>query len=247
MPPVILITGALAGIGRATAIAFARDGASVVLSGRQDEISTELARELDATGAEYVFVKADVRNEKDITILIQQCVERFGHLDVAVNNAGVEGQPGPLTSQTPTTYMQTFETNVLGVLLSMKHELIVMQSQGYGSIINLSSTMGSRGAAGAAIYAASKHAVEGLTKSAAIEAAEYGVRVNAVAPGPIGTDLLSRFTGGKENISKLIPRIPMRRIGAPDDIAQMILFLASKKASYITGQIFGVDGGKMAM
>src|SRR5258708_26356945 len=166
---VVLITGALTGIGRATALAFAREGASIVVSGRHDAAGQALATELRALGAEAEFVRADVRNDDDVRVLVDNTVARFGRLDVAVNNAGTEGQPGPVIAQTMGSYAVTFDTNVLGTLLSMKHELRVMQPQGSGSIVNLSSTMGSRGAPGASLYTASKHAVEGLTKSAALE------------------------------------------------------------------------------
>src|SRR6266851_4109188 len=191
--PVVLITGALTGIGRATALAFAREGARVVISGRSDEGGQKLVAELQKLGAEAEFLRSDVRHDDEVRDLVDKTVARFGRLDVAVNCAGTEGKPGPLTEQTPETYAATFDTNVLGTLLSMKHELRAMLAQGSGSIVNVSSTYGHTGAAGASVYAASKHAVEGLTKSAALEAAASGVRVNAVAPGPIDTGLLTRF------------------------------------------------------
>ena len=244
--PVVLITGALTGIGRATALAFAKDGASVVVSGRHENAGQALAAELRNLGAEAEFVQADVRHEDDVRSLVDQTVKRFGRLDVAVNNAGTEGRPGPVTEQTAETYAATFETNVLGTMLSMKHELRVMQPQGNGSIINLSSTMGQRGAPGASLYTASKHAVEGLTKSAALEGAAFGVRVNAVAPGPIDTDMLNRFTGNADRKTGLIAGVPLKRAGKPDEIAQAITYLASDKASFVTGQILGVNGGKTA-
>jgi len=244
--PVVLITGALTGIGRATALAFAKDGASVVVSGRRQDAGQALAAELRNLGAEAEFVQADVRHEDDVRSLVDQTVRRFGRLDVAVNNAGTEGRPGPVTEQTAQTYAATFETNVLGTLLSMKHELRVMQPQGNGSIINLSSTMGQRGAPGASLYTASKHAVEGLTKAAALEGAAFGVRVNAVAPGPIDTELLNRFTGNAERKAGLIAGVPLKRAGKPDEVAQAITYLASDKASFVTGQILGVNGGKTA-
>ncbi len=244
--PVVLITGALTGIGRATALAFAKDGASVVVSGRHENAGQALAAELRNLGAEAEFVQADVRHEDDVRSLVNQTVKRFGRLDVAVNNAGTEGRPGPVTEQTAETYAATFETNVLGTMLSMKHELRVMQPQGNGSIINLSSTMGQRGALGASLYTASKHAVEGLTKSAALEGAAFGVRVNAVAPGPIDTDMLNRFTGNADRKAGLIAGVPLKRAGKPDEIAQAITYLASDKASFVTGQILGVNGGKTA-
>ena len=244
--PVVLITGALAGIGRATALAFARQGARLVVSGRNADAGATLLHELAALGAEAEFVLADVRHEADVQRLVDRAVARFGRLDVAVNNAGTEGQPGPLTEQTAETYAATFDTNVLGTLLSLKHELRVMLAQGSGSIVNLSSTMGHRGNANAGLYVASKHAVEGLTRTAALEGAAAGVRVNAVAPGPVDTDMLTRFAGSDERKSGLVAGVPMKRLGQPDDIAQAIVFLASDRAGFLTGQVIDVNGGKTA-
>src|SRR5271168_4794011 len=189
MSPVVLITGALTGIGRATAFAFAQEGARVVVSGRRDDAGEALATELRATGAEVEFIRADVRHENDVQNLVDKTVARFGRLDVAVNNAGTEGKPGPVTEQTTESYAATFDTNVLGVLLSMKHELRVMLAQGSGSIVNISSAYGSVGASAASVYVGSKHAVEGITKSAALEVAGTGVRVNVVAPGTTDTGI----------------------------------------------------------
>lgn len=243
---VVLITGGLTGIGRAAALAFAREGAIVAVAGRREEAGAELARELRGLGPDAKFIKADVRKDDDIRRMVDEVVARFGRLDVAVNNAGTEGVPGPLTEQTPESYAATFDTNVLGVMLCMKHELRVMQAQGFGNIINLSSTMGSRGAANASLYVASKHAVEGLTKSGALEAAAFGVRVNAVAPGPVETAMLDRFTGAPERKAGLLASIPLRRAGKPDELADAITFLASDKATFITGQIISVNGGRTA-
>jgi NAD(P)-dependent dehydrogenase (short-subunit alcohol dehydrogenase family) len=243
---VVLITGALTGIGRATALAFANEGARIVVSGRRDDAGEALATELRALGSEVEFVRADVRRENDVRDLVDKTVARFGRLDVAVNNAGTEGKLGPVTEQTADDYAATFDTNVLGVLLSMKHELRVMQAQGSGSIVNLSSTMGHRGAAGASLYTASKHAVEGLTKSAALEAAAFGVRVNAVAPGPIETAMLGRFTGNADRKAGVVAGVPLKRAGRPEEIADAIVFAASGKASFISGQIIAVNGGKTA-
>src|SRR2546429_3057975 len=181
---VVLITGGLTGIGRAAAIAFARKGAKVVVSGRRDEAGKLLAKELRAFGSEAEFINADVRKENDVRALVDQTVARFGRLDVAVNNAGTEGRGGPITDQTAESYAATFDTNVLGVILSMKHEVRVMQAKGRGSIINISSTYGHEGAAGGPIFSRSKHALEGITQSVAREIAKTGIPVEGVAPGP---------------------------------------------------------------
>jgi NAD(P)-dependent dehydrogenase (short-subunit alcohol dehydrogenase family) len=244
--PVVLITGALSGIGRATALAFANEGARVVISGRREEEGTKLLAELRQLGAEGEFVRSDVRHEEDVRNLVNKTVERFGRLDVAVNNAGTEGVLGPVTEQTAESYAATFDTNVLGTLLSMKHELRVMLAQGSGSIVNVSSTFGRTGGAGAPMYAASKHAVEGLTKSAALEVAGTGVRVNVVAPGPIETPMLDRFTGTDERKALAVSRVPLKRFGRPEEIAQTIVFISSDKASFITGASYAVDGGRTA-
>ena len=244
--PVVLITGALTGIGRATALGFAQEGAHLVVSGRREEEGEKLVAELRKLGAEAEFVRSDVRHEAEIRSLVDKTVARFGRLDVAVNNAGTEGTPGPVTAQTAETYAATFDTNVLGTLLSMKHELRVMLAQGSGSIVNVSSTYGHTGAAGASVYAASKHAVEGLTKSAALEVAGTGVRVNVVAPGPIETGMLTRFTGTDERKADLASRVPLKRVGRPEEIAQTIAFISSDRASFITGASYLVDGGKTA-
>jgi NAD(P)-dependent dehydrogenase (short-subunit alcohol dehydrogenase family) len=244
--PVVLITGALTGIGRATALAFARDGARLVVSGRHDDEGQKLVAELGRLGAEAEFLRSDVRHEDDVRSLIDETVARFGRLDVAINNAGTEGKPGPVTEQSAESYAAVFDTNVLGTLLSIKHELRVMLAQGHGSIINVSSTYGREGAPGASVYVASKHAVEGLTKAAALEAAGSGVRVNVIAPGPIETGMLNRFTGTDERKAGLVAGVPLKRVGRPEEIAQTIVFVASDKASYITGASIAVDGGKLA-
>ena len=244
--PVVLVTGALTGIGRATALAFARESARIVISGRRDDEGQKLAVELQKLGGEAEFIRADVRHEGDVRSLIDKTVSRFGRLDAAVNCAGTEGTPGPVTEQTAETYAATFDTNVLSTLLSMKHEMRVMLAQGSGSIVNISSTYGHTGAAGASLYSASKHAVEGLTKSAALEAASSGVRVNMVAPGPIDTGMLKRFTGTDERKAALVAKVPLKRMGTPEEIAQTIVFLSSHKASFITGASYLVDGGKTA-
>jgi NAD(P)-dependent dehydrogenase (short-subunit alcohol dehydrogenase family) len=242
--PVVLITGALTGIGRAAAVAFAKKGAKVVVSGRRDEVGKALANELRSFGAEAEFINADVRKDDDVRALIDQTVARFGRLDIAVNNAGTEGQVGPITDQTAESFAATFDTNVLGVILSMKHEVRVMQKQRSGSIINISSTYGHEGAAGASIYVGSKHAVEGITKSVALETVNSGIRVNAVAPGPVDTGMLTRFTGTPENKAALVTTVPMGRLSRSEEQANAIVFIASNEASFITGHVLNVDGGK---
>jgi NAD(P)-dependent dehydrogenase (short-subunit alcohol dehydrogenase family) len=244
--PVVLITGALTGIGRATAVAFAKQGARIVVGGRREMEGKALEGELRGLGAEASFIKADVRHDDEVRDLVDQTIARFGRLDAAVNTAGTEGKPGPVTEQTAESYAATFDTNVLGTLLSMKHELRVMQAQGGGSIVNISSTYGHEGGAGASVYVGSKHAVEGMTKSAALEAASSGVRINAVAPGPIETGMLKRFTGTIERKAALVKTVPLGRVGDPADIARAAIFLASENASFITGHILTVDGGKTA-
>jgi NAD(P)-dependent dehydrogenase (short-subunit alcohol dehydrogenase family) len=244
---VVLITGALTGIGRATALAYAKQGANIVVSGRRDEAGQALATELRGLGAQAEFIRADTRHDDDLRALVDQTVARFGRLDVAVNNAGTEGAPGPVTEQTAAIYASVFDTNVLGVLLSLKHEIRVMQAQGSGSIINVSSVLGHVGFPGTSVYTASKHAVEGLTKAVALEVAATGIRVNAVAPGPVETPMLDRFTGGDANAKAgFLQVVPAKRAATADEIAQTILFLGSDKAPYITGQSFAVDGGMLA-
>jgi NAD(P)-dependent dehydrogenase (short-subunit alcohol dehydrogenase family) len=244
--PVVLITGALTGIGRATAVTFAKEGARVVISGRRDEEGKKLVAELRKLGAEAEFVRSDVRHEDNVRALVDKAVQRFGRLDIAVNNAGTEGTPGPVTEQTSETYAATFDTNVLGTLLSMKHELRAMLPQGSGSIVNVSSAYGSIGAAGASVYVASKHAIEGLTKSAALEVAGTGVRVNVVAPGTTDTGMLTRFTSTDQNKAALVSTVPVGRLAKPEEIAQVIAFVASENASYMTGASIPVDGGMIA-
>ena len=244
--PVVLITGALTGIGRAAAFAFARAGNRVVISGRHEDVGQALAAELREFGGKAEFIRADVRHDDDVRGLVDQTVARFGRLDAAVNAAGTEGKPGPVTEQTAESYAATFDTNVLGTLLSMKHELRVMRPQRSGSIVNVSSTYGHAGTPNASVYAASKHAVEGLTKSAALEVAGSGVRVNAVAPGPTETGMLNRFTGNAERKAGLVSTVPLGRVGQPDEIATAILFLCSDQATFISGHVLSVDGGKSA-
>jgi NAD(P)-dependent dehydrogenase (short-subunit alcohol dehydrogenase family) len=243
---VVLITGALTGIGRAAAVAFAKKGAKVVVAGRRDEVGRELVKELRSLGTEAEFINADVRKEDDVRNMVDKTVARFGRLDVAVNNAATEGQVGPITDQTAESFAATFDTNVMGVVLSMKHEVRAMQAQGSGSIVNISSTYGHEGAAFASIYVGAKHAVEGITKSVALEVAKSGIRVNAVAPGPTDTGMLTRFTGTAENKAILAAQVPMGRLGFSEEVADGIVFMGSDEARFITGHILNVDGGHTA-
>ncbi|WP_176053562.1 SDR family NAD(P)-dependent oxidoreductase [Paraburkholderia caribensis] len=241
---VVLVTGALSGIGRATALAFAHAKARIVISGRRADEGQALAGTLRSLGAEAEFIVADVRVEDHMQALVERTVARFGKLDIAVNAAGTEGESAPVVDQTVERYSAVFNANVLGTLLAMKHELRAMSAQRSGSIVNVSSTMGARGAAGASLYVASKHAVEGLTKSAALEAAAFGVRVNAVAPGPVQTPMLDRLTQTSERKAAFLDTVPLKRAGTPDEIAEAIVYVAS--AGFMTGEVLRVNGGRTA-
>jgi len=227
-------------------LVFAGSGANVVVSGRHDDKGQALAAELRALGAEAEFVRADVTNEDDVRNLVDKTVARFGRLDAAVNNAGVEGETGLIQDATVENFRSVYETNVLGVFLSIKHELRVMAGQGSGSIVNIASTYGHKAAVGASAYVSSKFAVEGLTKTVALEQGNSGIRVNAVAPGPIDTGMLDRFTGTAEGNDALIATVPLLRRGNPEEIANAIAFISSPEASYISGTVLDVDGGTSA-
>src|SRR5439155_608795 len=245
--PVVLITGALTGIGRATALAFAHEGARVVVSGRHDDEGRKLATELRNLGTEAEFLRTDVRHEEEVKDLVDKTIARFGRLDIAVNNAGTVGTSGSAADVTPESYQAIFDTNVLGVLLSMKYEIRAMLRQGKGSIVNISSSYGKVGGPTAAVYVGSKHAVEGITKSAAIELAGTGIRVNIVGPGPTETRMFNHFAQTQENRANFLEaQIPVKRMGLPEEIANAIVFIGSDKASYIVGASLAVDGGMLA-
>jgi NAD(P)-dependent dehydrogenase (short-subunit alcohol dehydrogenase family) len=244
---VVLVTGGTSGIGRETALQFAKAGAKVVLAGRRAELGEEVVKEIESVGGEALFIQADVTKEDQVKHLVEETVSHFGRLDIAFNNAGVEtGEP--ITEFTESEYRKVFDINVLGVFLCQKYEIPAMLESGGGSIINTSSILGHVAMPGAAIYNASKHAVEGITKTTALELAEQGIRVNAVAPGAIATDMIDRFAGeeGTEGRQQLASLHPMGRLGKTEEIAAAVLYLASEAASFTTGISLPVDGGFLA-
>jgi NAD(P)-dependent dehydrogenase (short-subunit alcohol dehydrogenase family) len=237
---VVLITGGTSGIGKVTAIAFADAGAKVVITGRREKEGVEVAAEITKIGGTAAFVRADVSNDADIVKAIDFVLSSHGRLDVAFNNAGME-MLGPLDQVTEEQYRRTFDVNVWGVLNSMKHEIAAMLKTGGGAIVNTSSIAGHIGLAQASIYVATKHAVDGLTKAVAVEFAKQGIRVNAVAPGSIDTDMVARFPSEAQNW--LIAQHPVGRLGTSEEIAAAVLYLASDAAKFTTGTILAVDGG----
>lgn len=240
---VALVTGATSGIGRITAKAFAAKGARVVLSGRRVEDGQAAVREIEQAGGAAIFVAADVSKESDVKALIEATVARFGRLDIAFNNAGVEWS-GPLETASEADYRRVFDTNVFSVITSMKYEVPVMRRTGGGVILNTSSIAGHIGMAETSLYIAAKHAVEGLTKSAALELAKHGIRVNSVAPAAIETPMFDRFAGNdRAKYDYLKSMHPIGRLGKPEDIANAALFLCSEQSSFITGTSLLVDGG----
>ncbi len=245
---VALVTGGTSGIGKATAQAFAKSGAKVVVSGRREREGLGVVEEIRKAGGDAQFVQADVSREADVRRLVDETVARYGRLDVAFNNAGVEQPFIPVHETTAELYRQVFDVNVLGVLLSMKYEVPAMLRTGGGAIINTSSVAGHIGMASVAVYIASKHAVEGLTKTAALEYAKQGVRVNAVAPAAITTDMIDRFVGGRDSDQgKYLAGLhPVGRMGRPEEVAAAVLYLASDGAKFVTGVSLPVDGGWLA-
>jgi NAD(P)-dependent dehydrogenase (short-subunit alcohol dehydrogenase family) len=239
--PVVLITGASSGIGRATALQFAERGARLVLGSRDEEAARKVIVELgSAPDAQVVYRRTDVSREADAQALVELAIERFGRLDVAVNNAAMEVR-GRIDAFDADSYTRVFDVNVKGMFFAMKAQVAAMRRAGAGSIVNLSSTGGSRGMAGMSVYAASKHAVEGLSKSAALELAAERIRVNVVAPGPTLTPMLDRVTDGHpEAFAK---RVPLGRAGAPEEVARAIVWLASDEASFVNGAVLAVNGG----
>ena len=243
---VVLVTGGGSGIGRASALAFADEGAKVVVSGRRESEGFETVALIKKAGGQGTFIQADVSKEEDVERLVNQTVATYGHLDAAFNNAGIEGEVGKQThDQTVANYRAVIDTNVLGVLLAMKYEVGAMLKNGGGAIVNNASVGGLIGFPGVSVYVASKHAVLGLTKSAALEYAKQGARVNAVSPGGIETPMLNRFTGGPgtQFFDQLAGMHPIGRLGRPEEIAEAVLWLCSDKASFVTGLSLTADGG----
>src|SRR5207245_2629074 len=240
---VVLITGGNAGIGRAAAIEFAKQGAKVVVSGRREREGQEVVAGIKASGGEAIFLRADVSKERDVKATIGRTLARFGRLDCAFNNAGIEQALTPLPDQTEETYDQIMDINVKGVWLSLKHEIPAMLKTGGGAIVNNSSIAGLVGFATAPLYTASKHAVAGLTKSVALEYAKQNVRVNAVAPGAIATRMFRDFATTPEMRQMLESAHPIGRIGGQVEIASTVISLCSDGASFDPGQIVPVDGG----
>lgn len=241
---VAIITGGTSGIGRDTAILFAKTGAKVVVAGRREKEGQEVVDAIHGAGGEALFVKTDVAKTTDVQALVQRTVQKFGRLDVAFNNAGIEGNWIPIAEQSEEDWDRTIDINVKGVWLCLKYEIQQMLKQRTGgAIVNMSSVAGFIGAAGAATYCASKHAVLGLTKSAALEMGRNGIRVNAICPGIIETPMGERIFGAPEINKWALTFYPVGRFGKPMEIAEAVLWMCSDRASFMTGQSLVLDGG----
>lgn len=242
---VAIVTGGSFGIGRAAAVAFARRGARVVIADRVEDAETlHLIR---SAGGEALFVTCDVSRAVEVSAMVEQAVEKFGRLDFAFNNAGVEGLTAPVAECTEENWNKTIDVNLKGVWLCMKHEIPHMLRQGRGAIVNNASVAGLVGFPGLPAYVASKHGIIGLTKNAALENAKSGIRVNAVCPGVIKTPMIDRVTGKNKEVEKRFMSMePVGRLGQPEEVAEAVVWLCSEAASFITGAALPVDGGWIA-
>ncbi|MGO9645247.1 MAG: SDR family oxidoreductase [Candidatus Bathyarchaeia archaeon] len=241
---VAIVTGGSSGIGRATAVALAKEGVRVVVAARRGKEGDETLHLVREAGSDGIFVKTDVSNEDDVRSLVEKTVEKYGRLDYAFNNAGVEEAMVPFVDQSSKVFDNIMNVNVKGVWLSMKYEIPQMLKNGGGAIVNNSSGAGVIGLPQMSVYVASKHAVLGLTKSAALEYGKSGIRINAVAPGVIETDMVERLVGkNKEFFETIRSMQPTGRIGKPEEIADAVVWLLSDKASFVTGHTLLVDGG----
>lgn len=243
---VAIVTGGSSGIGKATAIAFAREGAKVVVASRREKEGIETVKQMRSAGSEGLFIKTDVSKETDVSAMVEKTIATYGHLDYAFNNAGIEQIPTPFVEQIEETFDQIMDINVKGVWLCMKHQIPQMLKNGGGAIVNMSSIGGIIGGAGVPIYVASKHAVLGLTKSVALEYAKEGIRINAVCPGAIETDLFDRFADNPEMRQRMMAMHLIGRVGKPEEIAEAVVWLCSDKASFVTSQSLPLDGGYVA-
>jgi NAD(P)-dependent dehydrogenase (short-subunit alcohol dehydrogenase family) len=242
-----LVTGGTSGIGRETAVLFAKAGAKVVVAGRRELEGEETIELVRAAGADGLFVKADISKASEVDALVQKAVERFGCLDVAFNNAGVEGVLAPIIGQSEEDFDRTIDINLKGVWLCLKYEIRQMLKQGgSGAIVNMSSIMGLVGALGAAAYSASKHGVIGLTKTAALENARSGIRINAVCPGFTETPLADRVLRVPAVHKYILSCHPVGRLAKPTEIAEAVVWMCSDRASFMTGQSLVLDGGFLA-
>lgn len=240
----VIITGAGSGIGRATALAFGREGARVVVSDIDEKGGAETVTLIKSSGGEAIFISCDVSKEEEVKNLVERTLQTYGHLACAYNNAGVEGKPGSITECTMENWDKTINTNLKGVWLCMKYEIPAMLKNGRGAIVNCSSIAGLVGFETIAPYVASKHGVIGLTEAAALEFAKKNIRVNAVCPGAVHTPMLERFTQGQEQL--MASQEPMGRVGTPEEIAESVLWLCSEKSSFVTGEKLAIDGGWVA-
>jgi NAD(P)-dependent dehydrogenase (short-subunit alcohol dehydrogenase family) len=242
-----IVTGAASGIGKKTAERFAREGANVVVADVVAEEGQNAVNEIESAGGTATFVETDVSDPADVEVMVQTAVETYGSVDIAVNNAGIEGEDAPLAELTVDDWNQVIDINLKGVWLCMKHELQEIVENGGGAIVNTSSIAGLV-AAGGPPYVASKHGVLGLTKVAATQYAQDDVRVNAVCPGVIDTEMVQRAAEeDPESIEQFVQMQPLGRMGTPEEIANTIVWLCSDEASFITGNAYPVDGGYMAL